>query len=77
MSNKAWLDVSIFRCPGCSRWYSDVSWYAVEMESDIECGTCHANFNAKEQLTDRTIIEFEIDEKGKILSTKIVKHIET
>ena len=47
------------------------------MESDIECGTCHTTFNAKRQLTDRAILELEIDEKGKILATKIAEHIES
>jgi len=75
MANKAWLDVSVFRCPNCGRLYPDASWYVIEMESDIECGTCHITFNAKKQLTDRAMLEFETDEKGKLLATKIAEHV--
>jgi len=75
MNEKVWLDVSVFHCPNCGRCYSDVSWYAVELESDIECGNCHETFNAKKQLTDRVMLEFEVDEKGKMLEAKLVERI--
>jgi len=75
MSEKAWLDVSIFRCPKCGRYYADASWYAVELESDIECGSCHKMFNAKKSLTDRIMLEFEINEKGKALGVDITERI--
>jgi len=75
MSEKAWLDVSVFRCPGCGRYYVDASWYAVELESDIECGSCHEAFNTKGQITDRVMLEFKIDEKGKMLEAEVTNHI--
>jgi len=76
MSEKVWLDVSIFRCPECGRYYADASWYAVELESDIECGICHKMFNAKKSLTDRVMLEFEINETGKALAAKIVGYVQ-
>ena len=76
MSEKVWLDVSIFRCPECGRCYADASWYAVELESDTECGICRRTFNAKKSLTDRVMLEFEIKETGNALAAKIVKHIQ-
>jgi transcription elongation factor Elf1 len=75
MSNKAWLDVSVFRCPRCGRYYVDASWYAVELQSDIECGSCHEVFNTKRQVTDRVMLEFKIDEKGKMLEAEVTSHI--
>lgn len=75
MSQTAWLDVSVFKCPACGRHYADVSWYVVELGSDIECGGCHESFNAKRQLTDRVMLEFKIGEKGKVLEAGVVEHI--
>jgi len=75
MTKKAWLDVSVFSCPKCGHVYVDASWYAIELESDIECGICHKTFNAKKQLTDRVLLEFEIDEKGLAKKITITKHI--
>ena len=76
MSEKAWLDVSILQCPECGRYYADASWYAVELESDIECGNCHEVFNAKKGLMDRLMLEFKIDARGKALEVKITEHIQ-
>jgi transcription elongation factor Elf1 len=75
MSKKAWLDVSVFQCPKCGRYYVDASWYAVELESDIECGSCHEVFNTKRQITDRVMLEFKIDEGGKVLEAEVTNHI--
>lgn len=75
MREKAWLDVSIIRCPSCGRHFADASWYVVELESDIECGSCHETFNAKKHLTDRVMLEFKIDEKGRVLEAVAVEHI--
>jgi len=75
MSKKAWFDVSVFQCPKCGRYYVDASWYAVELESDIECGSCHEVFNTKRQITDRVMLEFKIDEKGKMLEAEVTSHI--
>ena len=75
MSEKAWLDVSVFRCPRCGRRYVDASWYVVELDSDIECGSCHEVFNAKKQVTDRVMLKFKIDEEGKVLEPEVAQHI--
>ncbi len=75
MERKAWFDVAVFRCANCGRFYVDASWYAVALESDIECGVCHTNFNAKKELTDRALLEFMINEKGKIREVMIDKHL--
>lgn len=53
----------------------DASWYAVELESDIECGSCHEVFNTKRQTTDRVMLEFKVDEKGKMLEAEVTNHI--
>jgi len=75
MSEKAWLDVSVLRCPRCGRYYVDASWYVVELESDIECGSCHEVFNTKKQLTDRIMLKFKIDGEGKVLEAEVAEHI--
>ena len=72
---KASFDVTVFRCTNCVVFYVDASWYAVALESDIECGVCHTNFNAKKELTDRALLEFTINEKGKIREVMINKHL--
>jgi hypothetical protein len=74
MCSKAWFDVAVFRCPNCGSFYVDASWYAVTLESDIECGVCHENFNAKKMLTDRVLLKFVIDENGKTNQVVIDKH---
>ena len=71
----AWLDVATLRCPNCGHYYVDASWYVVEMESDIECGHCGAEFNSKKNATDRVMLEFQIDEDGKMQNVKIAKQI--
>ena len=75
MSETGWLDVSVFRCPRCGRCYVDASWYVVELESDIECGSCHEVFNTKNQVTDRVMLEFKIGAKGRVLETQVAEHI--
>jgi len=75
MSEHAWLDVSVIRCPHCRRYFVDASWYVVELESDIECGSCHKTFNTKKQLTDRLMLGFKIDKKGRATETGIIEHI--
>jgi len=72
---KAWLDVAVLRCPDCGRYYVDASWYVVEMESDMECGNCGVEFNSKKNATDRVMLEFQIDEYGKMRKTEIIEHL--
>jgi hypothetical protein len=73
---KAWLDVSVLRCPKCRRFYIDASWYVAEMEADIECGECKEEFNSRRNIVDRALLEFDLDEKGKIENVTIAKHLE-
>jgi uncharacterized protein (UPF0212 family) len=75
MGGEAWLDISIFQCPECGRYYADAAWYAIELESDIECGSCHKVFNAKKHAKDRVMLKFEIGEEGKAIGVGITEHI--
>jgi uncharacterized Zn-finger protein len=72
---KVWLDVALVCCPRCGHYFVDASWYVVEMESDIECGYCGIEFNSVKNATDRAMLEFELDEDGKMQRVKIVKHL--
>jgi len=75
LGEKAWLDIAVFQCPRCQRYYTDASWYVAELESDIECGTCHEMFNTNKQSTDRIILEFGINGKGKVINVKVIERI--
>lgn len=72
---KAWLDAAVLRCPNCGRHYIEASWYVLEMESDIECGECGKEFNTKKNATDRALLEFQINEEGRIQKVDIAKHL--
>ncbi|ODS37288.1 MAG: hypothetical protein A7316_01850 [Candidatus Altiarchaeales archaeon WOR_SM1_86-2] len=63
---KAYLDVSISACPGCGMLYADASWYAIELGADVECGKCGAEWNPGKHKTDRVLIEFALDNKGRV-----------
>jgi transposase-like protein len=67
MNEKAWLDLSVFRCPKCGRYYVDASGYGVELEADIECRDCNRVFNTKKQQVDRVMLMLKIDRKGQML----------
>ena len=71
---KAWLDVAIFRCPKCGRLYAEAAWYAVEIGADIECGSCGAEFNPKNTLLDRVMLEFSI-ERGKVVHVSLIEEV--
>ncbi|MGQ9513682.1 MAG: hypothetical protein ACUVTL_01295 [Thermoproteota archaeon] len=60
------LDVSIIRCPKCEKFYVDASWYVSEIGSDIECGACKHVFNSKKNISDRILVQFDLDESGKV-----------
>jgi len=75
MSAKAWLDISVIKCPNCGRYYADASWYVVEIGADIECGTCHTTFNTKKGATDRVMLSLKIDDEGKVQETDITRHL--
>lgn len=72
---KTWLDVSVLRCPNCGRHYVESSWYVVEMEADIECGECGKEFNSNKNALDRVLLEFEINENGKLQEVNVKKHL--
>jgi len=76
MSEEAWLDISIFRCPSCGRYYADASWYAAELGSDIECGSCHSVFNTKKELKDRMMLNIKIDAQERASKVEMTKHIQ-
>lgn len=72
---KAYLDVAVLRCPNCGHFYVEASWYVVEMMSDIECGYCGTEFNSKKNATDRVMLEFQVDESGKMQKVEISEHL--
>ena len=69
---KAWLDVAIFRCPACGRIYAEAAWYAVEIGADIECGSCGAEFNPRDTLLDRVMLEFSVEE-GRVKEVRLAE----
>jgi len=75
LNEVAWLDVSIMRCPNCGHYYAEASWYAVEMESDIECGECGQTFNSKRNIVDRVLVEFELNKEGKAEKVRLNMHL--
>jgi len=75
MDETALLDVSEFRCPQCSRYYADASWRVIELEPDIECGSCHETFNIKNQLTDCIMLRYTQDDRGKMTKMEMPEHI--
>jgi len=75
MNGKAWLDISVIRCPNCKRFYADASWYVIEIGSDIECGTCHTTFNTEKNATDRVLLSLKIDEEGKVQEVEVARRL--
>ena len=71
----AWLDVAVVRCPNCGNYHVDASWYIIELESDIQCGHCQTEFNGKANTTDRILLEFVVDENGKMKSVHIAERL--
>ena len=63
---EAYLDIAILKCPHCGAHFAESSWYAVEMESDLDCGKCSKTFNTKQNLKDRILAKFELDKDGKV-----------
>jgi hypothetical protein len=45
------------------------------LESDIQCGRCQTEFNGKENATDRLLLEFTLNEEGKMRDVKIAEHL--
>ncbi len=65
---KAYLDVAVSICPHCGAPYADASWYVMELGSDVECGTCGRTWNPKSHKVERFLIEFIMDENGKVVA---------
>lgn len=70
---EAYLDVCIAHCPSCASYYAEASWYALNLESDLECGKCGTSFNAKKHSTDRALIRFKLSEEGKIKALELAE----
>jgi DNA-directed RNA polymerase subunit RPC12/RpoP len=70
-----YLDVAVVRCPNCGNHHVDASWFLIELESDIQCGRCQTEFNAKDNTTDRVLLAFTIDENGKMQSARLAEHL--
>lgn len=69
----AYLDVSVAKCPSCGKYYAEASWYALNLESDLECGKCGKSFSAKKHSTDRALVRFRLNEEGKIKVLELAK----
>jgi len=67
---KAFLDVAVSICPYCGTPYADASWYVIELGSDVECGVCGRTWNPKVSKVDRFLLEFLLDENGKVIEVK-------
>lgn len=70
---ETFLDIAIVKCPHCNNYFAESSWYAVELESDLDCGKCGKQFNTKKNLTDRIRAKFELDENGKVKNLSFEK----
>ena len=71
----AWLDLAVVRCPNCDNLHVDASWFLVELESDIQYGHCQTEFNGKDNLTDRVLLKFDVDEAGKTGNARVAEHL--
>ena len=67
---KAFLDITVSLCPYCGAPYADASWYALELGSDVEGGVCRGTWNPKASKVDRILLEFLLDENGKVIEVK-------
>ena len=76
MQKKAFLDVTVSLCPYCGAPYADESWYTLELGSDVECGVCRRTWNPKASKVDRILLEFLLDENGKVIEVEKKKRIE-
>jgi hypothetical protein len=61
---RAFLDITIAKCPRCKNFLAESSWYA--LESDIGCGFCGRTFNMQKTMKDRVLIRVELNKEGKI-----------
>jgi len=73
---KAFLDVTVSICPHCGTPYADASWYAIELGCDVDCGVCGRRWNPKASSVDRILLEFLLDEDGKVIEVKKKKRRE-
>jgi hypothetical protein len=47
----------------------------MEMEAAIECGQCGIEFSSKNNAKDHAVLEFQVDEDGKMQNVKISDHL--
>lgn len=71
---KTWLDVVVFRCPHCGGLYAESSWYAIELESDIDCNRCGKTFGTRKAVVDRVLLRFGV-ERGRIQKVEVADHL--
>lgn len=64
------LDACIAKCPSCGALHAEASWYAIGLSSDMDCKKCGRTFNASKYITDRTLVAFNLNEKGRIISVR-------
>lgn len=70
---KVYLDVCIAQCPECKTYYAEASWYAIELECDLQCNKCGKSFSPKRFSTDRVMVEFEVSEEGKVKKVRVAE----
>lgn len=63
---KAYIDLTICKCPNCGNFFIEPSWFVFELEQDFECGVCKQIFNTKKTVIKKFLFEFELDNKGNI-----------
>jgi Zn ribbon nucleic-acid-binding protein len=73
---KAFLDVAVSICPHCGTPYADASWYSIELDCDVECGACGRSWSPKTSNADRLLLEFLLNENGKVIKVKKKKRID-
>lgn len=73
--NLTYFDLAVAICPHCSTPIAESGWYGVDMESDIVCYECDKSFNIKRNVSDRVIVEIEVDESGKVCSLDVGERV--
>jgi hypothetical protein len=66
---KTFLNVSISICHHCGTPYADASWYT-GLSCEVECGKCGRSWIPAKSIMDTLLIEFRLDQEGKIKDIK-------
>lgn len=72
---EAFLEVCVTSCPACGNYYAEAAWYALTLESDLECGRCGETFSAARYLKDRALLRFKVDKKGRIEAVEVIEDV--